>query len=325
MALPMECATLRDYCSSLFAKVGVPVADARTVAESLVEADLRGIGPHGVSRVGIYLERLQGGVVNPRPTIRSLREGRGAALLDGDNGLGAVVGRHAMAEAVRRAESCGTAWVCVRNSNHFGTASWYTMQALQARCIGIALTSAPPTMPIWGGRSPFFGANPFAVAVPAGEEQPIVVDMATSVTARGEIILAAKKGELIPEGLAIDPAGRLTTDANVALAGAVLPCWRGPAWLRMSATSTIIRPESKTPGTGLGRSASRRSPPLRSSPHAWINLSATRGNPLAPTAPTASTCQEKSSSTTPPEMPHGAFCCRMSRWRTSGCGERGWA
>jgi len=223
MALPMACTTLRDYCSSLFDKAGVPTADARTVAESLVEADLRGVSSHGVTRVGIYLERLRGGVVNPRPSIRRLREGPGAVLLDGDNGLGAVVGRHAMAEAVRRAEQCGTAWVCVRNSNHFGTAAWYAMQALQAGCIGVALTGAPPTMPIWGGRSPFFGTNPFAVAVPAGEERPIVVDMATSVTARGKIILAAKKGEPIPEGLAIDPDGRPTTDAKLALAGAVLP------------------------------------------------------------------------------------------------------
>ncbi len=223
MAPLVECSTLRDYCSALFAKVGVPSADARTVAASLVEADLRGVSSHGVTRVGIYLERLRGGVVNPRPSIRRLREGPGAALLDGDNGLGAVVGGYAMAEAVRRAETCGTAWVCVRNSNHFGTAAWYAMQALQTGCIGIALTSAPPTMPIWGGRSPFFGTNPFAVAVPAGKERSIVVDMATSVTARGKIILAAKKGEPIPDGLAIDPDGRPTTDARLALAGAVLP------------------------------------------------------------------------------------------------------
>lgn len=223
MALPVACTTLRDYCAALFEKTSVPLAEARTVAESLVEADLRGVSSHGVTRVGIYLERLRGGVVNPRPSIRRLREAPGALLLDGDNGLGAVVGRHAMAEAIQRAEQSGTAWVSVRNSNHFGTAAWYAMQALQAGCIGIALTSAPPTMPIWGGRWPFFGTNPFAVAVPAGEERPIVVDMATSVTARGKIILAAKKGEPIPEGLAIDPDGRPTTDAKLALAGAVLP------------------------------------------------------------------------------------------------------
>jgi LDH2 family malate/lactate/ureidoglycolate dehydrogenase len=214
---------LEAFCAALFRGAGVSAEDAGLVAGSLVLADLRGVGSHGVTRVGIYLERLRAGLVEPRPAIRVVRETATTAVLDGGNGLGAVVGTRAMAEAVRRAKAYGTAWIAVRNSNHFGAAAYYVLQALQAGCIGVALTNAPPTMAVAGGRVPFFGTNPFAVAVPAGRERPIVVDMATSVAARGKIILAAKKGEAIPLGLAIDAQGRPTNDAVAALEGAVLP------------------------------------------------------------------------------------------------------
>jgi LDH2 family malate/lactate/ureidoglycolate dehydrogenase len=214
---------LRDFCAGLFEGAGVPPADALTVADSLVEADLRGVSSHGTTRVGIYLERLQAGLINPRPTVSVVRETPTTVLLDGDNGLGAVVGVWAMDEAIRRATAYGTAWVSVRNSNHFGAAAYYVQRAIAARCIGLALTNAPATMALWGGRTPFLGTNPFAMGVPAGQERPIVVDMATSVAARGKIILAAKKGEAIPPGLAVDVEGRPTTDAQAALDGAVLP------------------------------------------------------------------------------------------------------
>ena len=214
---------LRDFCAGLFEGAGVPSADARTVADSLVEADLRGVSSHGTTRVGIYLERLQAGLINSRPTVAVIRETATTLLLDGDNGLGPVVGVRAMDEAIRRATEYGTAWVGVRNSNHFGAAAYYVTRAITARCIGFALTNAPATMALWGGRTPFLGTNPFAMGVPAGRERPIVVDMATSVAARGKIILAAKKGEAIPSGLAVDVEGRPTTDAQAALDGAVLP------------------------------------------------------------------------------------------------------
>ncbi len=214
---------LREYCAGLFTKTGVPASDAWIVADSLVEADLRGVASHGTTRVGIYIERLRAGLVNPRPAIATERETTTTVLLNGDNGLGAVIGVRAMDEAIRRATAHGTAWVAVCNSNHFGAAAYYVMRAAKARCIGLALTNAPATMALWGGRTPFLGTNPFAVGVPTGTGRPIVVDMATAVAARGKIILAAKKGEAIPPGLAVDPEGRPTTDAQAALDGAVLP------------------------------------------------------------------------------------------------------
>jgi len=219
----VDSTTLCEYCAAIFRGAGVPREAARTVADSLVEADLRGVASHGTTRVGIYIERLCAGLVNPRPKVAVVRETPTTVLLDGDNGLGAVVGVQAMDEAIRRAAEFGTAWVSVRNSNHFGAAAFYVQRAIAARCIGLALTNAPATMALWGGRPPFLGTNPFAMGVPAGAERPIVVDMATSVAARGKIILAAKKGESIPPGLAVDVQGRPTTDAQAALDGAVLP------------------------------------------------------------------------------------------------------
>jgi LDH2 family malate/lactate/ureidoglycolate dehydrogenase len=219
----VDCDLLRQYVGSLFEQAGVPAPDAATVADSLVEADLRGVASHGTTRVGIYLERLQAGLIDPRPTMAAVRETPTTLLLDGGNGLGPVVGIRAMDEAIRRAEAYGTAWVSVRNSNHFGAAAYYVQRAVAKGCVGLALTNAPATMALWGGRTPFLGTNPFAMGVPAGAERPIVVDMATSVAARGKIILAAKKGEPIPEGLAVDPDGRPTTNAQAGLDGAMLP------------------------------------------------------------------------------------------------------
>ena len=152
MAMRVQADALRGYCAGLFESAGVPAADAVTVADSLVQADLRGVSSHGTTRVGIYLERLQTGVVNPRPKVSAVRETPTTLLLDGDNGLGAVVGVRAMDEAVRRATEFGTAWVSVRNSNHFGAAAYYVQRAIAARCIGLALTNAPATMALWGGR-----------------------------------------------------------------------------------------------------------------------------------------------------------------------------
>lgn len=223
MTTRVQAEPLRDFCAGLFEKTGVPPADARTVADSLVEADLRGVASHGTTRVGIYLERLQAGLITPRPTVAAVRETPTTLLLDGGNGLGPVVGVRAMDEAIRRAEAYGTAWVSVRNSNHFGAAAFYVQRAIARRCVGLAVTNAPATMALWGGRTPFLGTNPLAVGIPAGTERPILVDMATSVAARGKIILAAKKGEAIPEGLAVDSAGRPTTNAQAGLDGAMLP------------------------------------------------------------------------------------------------------
>jgi LDH2 family malate/lactate/ureidoglycolate dehydrogenase len=214
---------LRNWTKGVFVHEGLSEEDAALVADALVRADLRGIESHGVMRIPIYVKRLRLGLINPRPSIQIIREQAAVALVDGDNGMGQVVATHAMREAIRRANAYGIGVVAVRNSNHFGMAAYFAMQALPHGMIGLALSNAPATMAPWGGSRPYLGTNPMAVAIPSQAEPPIILDMAMSVVARGKIILAAQQGVPIPPGWAINERGEPTTDPVQALAGAVLP------------------------------------------------------------------------------------------------------
>jgi len=214
---------LKEFCSAVLQKMEIPPKDADLIAGSLVQANLWGVDSHGVTRMAIYVERLRKRLVNPKPKITILQETPAMVAVDGDNGSGQVVATKAMELAIAKARESGVGLVGIRNSNHFGVAAFFTMMALRKEMIGIALSNAPATMAPWGGKSPYFGTNPISVAVPAGQELPIILDMATSVAARGKIILAAQKGESIPAGWAIDLDGEVTTDAAKALDGSVLP------------------------------------------------------------------------------------------------------
>jgi LDH2 family malate/lactate/ureidoglycolate dehydrogenase len=216
--------SLRTFASRCLQAAGAPVADADTVAENLTDAHLRGVDSHGVTRlIKIYVERLEAGIVNPRPQPRIVHEAPGMALVDADNGLGAVAGSYAMRVCLEKARGAGTAWVGVHNSNHFGACAFYTNRIAAEGMVGIALTNAPATMAPWGGIEPYLGTNPIGFSVPTRDGTPISVDMATSVAARGYILLAAAKGEPIPAGWAQDKRGQPTTDAKEALEGTVLP------------------------------------------------------------------------------------------------------
>jgi len=160
-------------------------------------------------------------------------------MLDGDNGLGPVVGAHAMEAAVNLAETNGVGFVGVRRSNHFGAAGFYVEKAIAKGCIGITASNAPPNMAPFGGRRRFLGTNPIAVGIPAGEELPLVFDASASVAARGKIIAAAQQHRPIPEGWAIDSDGSPTTDPHKALAGAVLP-FGGPKGSAISFITDIV-------------------------------------------------------------------------------------
>ena len=213
---------LLRFVAELFASAGVPTTDAQQVAACLIEADLRGIRSHGVARVSLYLRRLGEGLINPKPNIQIREVAPTAAHLDGDNGLGFVVARRAMAEAVERAGILGISMVAASNSNHFGIAANYLQQALDTGLAAMVLTNAPPVMPVWGGKTPFLGTNPIGLALPGGRV-PLVLDMATSTVARGKIRRAASQGDSIPMGWALDENGQPTTDPAAALRGVVLP------------------------------------------------------------------------------------------------------
>lgn len=227
---------LFDFGCQVLERLDVPAQDAREVAGCLIKADLRGVDSHGMVRLPVYARRVQTGAVKARPAMRVVPSGTAAALLDGDNGLGPVVGSRAMAAAIELARAHGTGFVGVSGSNHFGPAAFYVEKAVEAGCIGLAISNAPPNMAPFGGKGRFLGTNPLAIGIPAASEPPLIFDASTSVVARGKIIVAAYNKTRIPEGWAVDPDGYPTTDADLALAGAVLP-FGGP---KGSAISFII-------------------------------------------------------------------------------------
>ncbi len=225
---PAECRVslplLNDFCRDILTAVGVPDEDAALVAESLTQADASGLASHGTVRLlPVYVRRLQAGTTRPRPQIRIERRRCGAALLDGDAGLGQVVGTRAMQLAIEMARQAGVGVVAVRRSSHFGTGAFFVQQAIRAGMIGLALTNAPANMPPYGGYRRFFGTNPIAIGIPCGDERPVILDMSTSVVARGKIVMMNKAGQEIPEGWALDEEGRPTRDSGAALRGVVLP------------------------------------------------------------------------------------------------------
>lgn len=213
--------SLREFVANVFTALAVP--EAGEIADHLVLANLRGVDSHGVSRVGVYAERLEAGLVAKETRLKVLHETPVSALLDGGNGSGIVVAARAMEVAIRKAEESGMGAVSVRRSNHCGMLAYYTRRAAARGLISLATTSAPANMAPWGGAERFFGTNPLSYGVPTGEEYDIVFDMASSNVARGKIILAEKNGQRIPLGWALDPDGRETTDPEDALKGLVQP------------------------------------------------------------------------------------------------------
>lgn len=201
----------------------MPAGEAEEIAATLVDADLQGIASHGVLRVPDYVRRLESGRMRPETHLTVARETAATALVDGGGGWGATVARRCMHLAVDKALRSGVAWVAARNSNHFGTAGRWAKLAADEGLIGLCCCNAPPTVVPFGSRQPSLGTNPIAVAVPLAAEDPLVLDMASTPVARGRIVLAARAGEPIPPGWAIDADGQPTTDPRAALVGALLP------------------------------------------------------------------------------------------------------
>ena len=214
---------LQKWLQKIFEAYDLSPPDAVIAAQALVKASLRGVDSHGVARTSMYCERLRRYVANPRPDIKVTRSYPAASLVDGDDGIGLVVGHRAMAEAISIACKYGIGLAGVKRSGHYGMGALYILQAVESRCVGLAFTNASPALPVWGGRTKFLGTSPFAAGAPAGDSSPFVLDMACSIVARGKLKFAAQRGEAIPEGLALDRQGRPTTNGAEAFEGIVLP------------------------------------------------------------------------------------------------------
>ncbi len=207
---------------------GLPEHDAAIVAGCLVRADLRGIDTHGLQYLPHYLDRLRRGLINPRPQLTIERVTPMIGSIDGQNGFGFVVATKAMAAAIEMAQEFGLSIMAARRSTHFGMAANYVLQALDAGLIALVFTNASPGMPPWGGRTALIGTSPIAAGAPSGTELPFDLDMSPAVAARGKIRRAARRGEPIPLGYALDALGRPTTDPNAALDGGVVQPIGGP-------------------------------------------------------------------------------------------------
>jgi LDH2 family malate/lactate/ureidoglycolate dehydrogenase len=231
---------LQDFVSGLFQHAAMPPEHADIAAECLVAANLRGVDTHGVFRVPTYLKRLRAGLTKARPDIGIERVAHSALHVDGDSGMGSVVGTRAMNAAIEVARETGVAIASVRDSTHFGMAAFYVLQALRHDLVAMAFTNASPALPPWGGTAPLFGTSPLAVAVPGGECGPFVLDMAMSVLARGNVYVAAQQGKPIPPGLALDSKGRPTTDPQALIDGGTMLAFGGVKGASLSMLMDIL-------------------------------------------------------------------------------------
>ena len=215
---------VRRFLTTAFERLGLPADDAATVADLMTEAELQGSDGHGVIRLVPYARRIRAGGMNLRPNIRVVKERAGMALLDGDNGMGHLVMKKAAEIAIEKARHCGVAWVGSRLSNHAGPASLYARMALAQDMIGMYFAVGNANhLPPWGGLDMLLSTNPIAVAVPAGAEPPVVLDMATTVAAYGKVKAKAQRGEQMPVGWMIDRRGEPLTDPRRAEEGFLMP------------------------------------------------------------------------------------------------------
>ena len=214
---------LLAFATQVYQRVGMPEADARLAADTLVQADLWGHQSHGVMRLSWYVARLAAGVCDPVARPEIVVDAGAIAVMDGHDGMGQVLAARAAEASIARARAHGIGAVALRNSNHFGTAMYFTLMAARAGCVAFLSTNASPAMAPWGGRKKTVGTNPWSWAAPAGKHAPMVLDIANTGVARGKIYLARQQGLPIPEGWAINAQGEPTTDPAEAIDGIVLP------------------------------------------------------------------------------------------------------
>jgi L-2-hydroxycarboxylate dehydrogenase (NAD+) len=215
---------LRDFAYKVFKKIGCSEADANIAADVLISADLRGVDSHGVARLSGYVRLFDAGRINCSPKINVVHETISTATIDGDAGLGLVVGPFAMHKAIEKAKTAGTGWVAVKNSNHYGIAGFHSMMALEHNMIGIAMTNASPLVAPTFSTKRMLGTNPIAIAIPAAMQPPFVLDMATTTAANGKLEILQRKNAQAPAGWIQDKDGIITTDPDgVKNGGALRP------------------------------------------------------------------------------------------------------
>jgi len=203
---------LKQFCKEAYIRAGVPAEEASIVSDLLAKSDLRGISTHGVSRLPIYILRLQKKYVRNRLKLTYQKDKGPVAFADAHGSMGHIVAYTVMQQVIKKAKEFGIAWVTVKNSGHYGAAGLYSMMAANNGMIGYVCTNTGPWMAPFGGRERIIGNNPLSYAFPADQFPNVVVDFSCSVVSAGRLNLARKKGEKIPFGWALDENGMPTDD-----------------------------------------------------------------------------------------------------------------
>lgn len=224
--VPMQ--ELERFSNACLIRTGVPADEAQLITDTMLTADARGIHSHGLMRLPVYVERVRRGLMRPVSHMTVAADRGAAVLLDGHGSAGPVAAAQAMELAIAKAEQYGIGAAAVRNSNHFGIAAHYALQASQRDKIGIVMSNTAPLMPPTGGAEKVIGNNPLAIAAPTNGPMPLLLDMALSNAALGKVLHAQAAGSPIPEGWGVDAAGRPTTDPSVVLNGGFILPVGGP-------------------------------------------------------------------------------------------------
>jgi len=215
---------LNEFCINVLTKAGVDSQDAEILSDTLMFAELRNVTSHGIVRLPTYIERMEKGLINQYADMKFTNNHFAAVtILDADNGMGQVAGYKAMKQAMNIAKLYGIGMVAVKNSNHFGVASYYSMMSLEENMIGLVMTNASPAIAPFGTKTPLLGTNPLTVAVPARNGKSIVLDMSMSTVARGKIRIYALQNKEMPPDWGLDTEGNPTADPNEALKGSLVP------------------------------------------------------------------------------------------------------
>jgi LDH2 family malate/lactate/ureidoglycolate dehydrogenase len=215
---------LRKFAQDVFLAIGCSDEHAQQAADVLISSDLRGIDSHGLARLSGYVRLWEAGRINTKPKMKISREKAGTATIDADSALGLVSAPFAMKLAIEKAEACGSGWVAVQNSNHFGIAAYHALMAVEHRMIGFASTNASPLVSPTFSNERMLGTNPVCYAFPAGKFAPIVMDLATSAAANGKLEIAKRENKAIPDGWLVDKHGNSSRDPSaLGMGGALLP------------------------------------------------------------------------------------------------------
>jgi L-2-hydroxycarboxylate dehydrogenase (NAD+) len=210
---------LQNFMENVFISLGVPSNEAQIVSEVLITSDLRGIESHGIGRLKMYYDRIRNGTQKPKTQFDIIRESPTTAVIDGNHGMGQVIGVRAMQMAIDKAKTYGMGSVAVRNSTHFGIDGYYPLMAVNQGLIGMSFTNARPSISPTFGVYPMLGTNPIAFGAPTDEEFPFLYDAATSITQRGKIEVLSREEKMAPEGWIINQEGNPVTNPDNILKG----------------------------------------------------------------------------------------------------------